>query len=318
MASIDFVIRLLEAAENSPKNTNEIPAKCMCAAELIDRFRTRYANEVSSAVSDELQTSVEATNFPDIATHLYTVLQHRLTHSETDFVDISGFRLNKSDCTVYVTVPELRALGTYEDWKSMQRAGWDIFETKGRAKTPEKRAAGWHMHYINFLGGGRGNDVYPAIMRARLNWATGQRLVPYWYWYDTEIDTDYGTPRQQPLNLRGVIRTLTEKYIRGINTTCANVEESGFLEFNLKDFGDQLETQFDSDVSKPTPNISVRYGGTFQGKVRTEEEVLGLIRSGAITISRQYTLPNGDIRINYQETSRGKHFTGLYQRITRT
>jgi hypothetical protein len=318
MASLDFVIRLLEAAENAPKNTDEISARCDCAVSLLERFITRYANEVSNSVAVELQTSLEATNFPDIATHLYTVLLYKLTHSETAFVEISGFRLDTNTCMIYATIPELSTLGSHEDWKSMQEAGWDLFDTSGKAKTARQRAAGWYFHYTNFITGAKGSDVYPAIMRARLNWGVGRRLAPYWYWYDTSIDTRYGTPSQQPLDLRGIIRTCTEKYVQAINTACATATESGFLEIGIKELGEQIEKQFDGeDTTKPPPTVNVRYGGTYKGRVLTEDEVLRLITSGDITVSRQYILPNGDIRINYQETSRGKHFTGLYQRITR-
>ena len=317
MASIDFVIRLLEAIEYNGSHANETPVKCACAAEILNTHRNRYATEVSNAILSELQTSLEVSRFPEIASNLYTTLYYKLTHSETEFVEISGFRLDERDCRMYATIPELRSLGTYSDWKSMQEAGWDLFDTKGKAKTPQQRAAGWYFHYTNFLSGRKGAEVYPTIMRARLNWASGRRLAPYWYWYDTDVSTKYGTPTQQPLDLRGIIRTYTERYIQDINSACALREESFYSEFSISDLERQIDNYYNNeDFSRPEPTISIRYGGTYKGRKISEDEILNLISSGEISISRQYTLPNGDIMINYQETNRRK-FTGLYQRITR-
>ena len=183
MASIDFVIQLLEAAQYNAGmgDQGNISPRCFCAADVLDQRRYKYASGLSQLLADELQDTYEVTNYPDIAVHLQRVVYDLLMYNDDAFVRISGFRLDEDDCRLYTSYPDLSPLGTFEDWLEMQEAGHGLFPTKGKDMSPAQAAAGWYFHYVNFLEGDKGSDVYPAIMRARISWGIAENKAPYWY-----------------------------------------------------------------------------------------------------------------------------------------
>jgi hypothetical protein len=310
----------MEAAEDRVSE-DELSERSVAALRILSENLSDLSHRIAYEVFTNLGRTFEVQNFPDIANHLYEILLIKL-RNEDDFIKISGLRLGTHDSRLYVTLPDLSPLGDFSDWESMQEAGHDLFETKGKAKSPEQKAAGWYYHYNNFVSDSKGSDVYPTIMRARLEWGIREELAPYWYWYDRTIDTKYATPIQQPINLVSIIRGVVREYASYINDRTSEVSDEIYIEIRIGNLSKEIEDKTDAwsegrSGGPSKPEVGISYGGTYKGRTLTEGEIISLIKSGEIRISRSYTEPSGDIRVNFQVTG-SRQFTGLYKKISRT
>jgi len=237
MVNLTFLVNLLEAAEASEKvaDNDAIDPKCLCASRRIMAAREEYADAVEQQLILAMANAWEVQNYPEIATHLASVVKVKILRSVNLFIDISGIRIKESDCTLQAARSDLSSLGDHEDWESMQDYASKIIppvegeyaRTSDTPRTKEQAPGGWRNYYTRYVHGVQRSWVYPAIMQARLTWAKSNELAPYWYWYEQEISTSRAYPRQQVIGLRDAITEITEQFMDRVNDSCAS---GGYLE----------------------------------------------------------------------------------------
>jgi len=330
VASLEFAIELLKATNQAGKyDAGNVSEQCLCAATSLTNIRDSYAQDICSNVETAMLKAWEVKNLPEIATHLSEVLKNLLMNGDENFVKISGFRLSEDTCKLSVVEADFSPLGSFQDWVSMQQAGGggeiseetitelqnEGFDIKKRS--PVQRMSGWRNYYTKWLKG-NDNTMYPSIMERRFAWAKSNDLAPYWYWYDTTINTLNGVyPRQQPQGLRKLVTKLSRDYVQRINEACKSGGSGPIVIVDLGLLGKEVERRVEQFIEGNIPDLQMdlkfTYGGRYKGRILREEEIIGLINSGEITVSKSYER-GGTIQLNYQVTS-NRQFTGLYSRL---
>lgn len=350
MATLGLVIELLEAVRRSNRNllSADVSKRCNCVAEQLDTARVRYADELRNLIEITLREAWEVQNYPDIAYHLSEVLYDRLM-DDADFVKITGFRLNKDSCELLVSRPDLSPLGDYSDWKMMQAAagggemtqeaidelteeGFDV-----KVRSPKQRAGGWRNYYTKYLKQSRIDSwVYPHIMSQRLSWGQTENLAPYWYWYDKKISTDLAYPRQEPQDLTGIVRRFSQRFVSEINSTCRlygsgptypptrprqrprprptepdEPEAEIYLQELERSVERMIQRYEESDFSQPEVEVAIKWGGRYEGRILSDQEILDLVKRGLLVVSAEFEF-HGNIKVQFQRPGSRK-FTGIYR-----
>jgi hypothetical protein len=317
MTPLDNLIKLLDSLSYEPSSGTEKDVfLCNCAKEQVADEREIIIYEVLNIVERSMESSYEARNFSDIITHLIDTLRLKLIYNDRDFLKITGLRLNKGTCKLENRFPDLSPLGTYSDWLSMQEAGHALFDTKPTKADP---SIGWRYYYYVWLTGANDDEVvYPSIMQARLSWAEGAELAPYWYWYDQAIDTDRAYPRQSPLRFSEQIFEYVSNFVQKTNSFCANQkdlrgDEVGLIlelqHDNIEDFIEETITSGRHPTSSK-PLVKFRWTGKLHGETISEYEINRRILNGEFGITDVF--PDGDVRI-YHKTEVPKPGGGTFK-----